>query len=151
MEIGSIPDETRALIGRKRTRTHQVTEQEIIRFAQATGNDITFLDGTMEAPLLFTQALSYEAVPVDELPADGSPRELDVPLPAARTVGGSSEYEVFRRVRAGETIEISSSLRNVYSKQGRTGVLYFVEVETNFSDANGAPVAQELATFIKKA
>jgi hydroxyacyl-ACP dehydratase HTD2-like protein with hotdog domain len=150
MEIGSIPDEARALIGRKRTRSHYVTEQEIIRFAQASGNNITRLEGGIQAPLLFTQALSYEAVPLEQLPADGSPRELDVPLPAARTVGGSSEYEVFRRVRAGETIDISSSVKNVYSKQGRTGVLYFVEVETHFSDAKGEPVAHELATFIKK-
>lgn len=151
MEIGLIPDEVRAEIGRERLRSHYVTEQEIIRFAQASGNKMNVVDGVIEAPLLFTQALSYEAVPIEQLPADGSPKELDVPLPAARTVGGSSEYEFFRRVRAGETINITSALKNVYSKQGRTGVLYFVEVETRFSDVNGEPIASELATFIKKA
>lgn len=150
MANGSIPEEARALIGRKRTRSRYVTEEEIIRFAQATGNDVNRIDGQIEAPLLFTQALAYEAIPVEELPADGSPKELDVPLPAARAVGGSSEYEIFRRVRAGETINITSSLKNVFSKQGRSGMLYFVEVETDYADAKGDPVARELATFIKK-
>lgn len=147
---GSIPEKAKALIGLKRTRSHYVTEEEIIRFAQATGNDVKQVDGHIEAPLLFTQALAYEAIPVEDLPADGSPKELDVPLPAERAVGGSSEYEIFRRVRAGETINITSSLKNVFSKQGRSGMLYFVEVETHYADTKGDPVARELATFIKK-
>ncbi len=102
----SIPEEVRALIGVKRTRSHYVTEHEIMRFAQATGNSVSRSGGVIEAPLLFPQALAYEAVPLDQLPADGSPRELDVPIPAARTVGGSSEYVIHRRVRAGETVTI---------------------------------------------
>ena len=74
MEIGLIPDEVRAEIGRERLRSHFVTEQEIIRFAQASGNKMNVVDGVIEAPLLFTQALSYEAVPIEQLPADGSPK-----------------------------------------------------------------------------
>lgn len=149
MEISSIPDDVRALIGRKRTRSHYVTELEIVRFAQATGNTIIRHGGEIEAPLLFTQALAYEPVPVDQLPEDGSPWEPNVPLPGARTVGGSSEYEIFRRVRVGDTITISSCLKDVYAKHGRKGLFYCVVVETNFADAEGEPVARELATFIK--
>lgn len=149
METSSIPDDVRALIGRTRTRSHYITELEIIRFAQATGNSITRLNGEIQAPLLFTQALAYEPAPIDELPEDGSPWEPSVPLPGARTVGGSSEYQIFRRVRAGDTITISSCLKDVYAKHGRKGVFYCVVVETHFADAAGDPVAHELATFIK--
>ena len=151
MDSGLISNEVQAQIGRKRIRTHHVTEHEIIRFGQATGNSVSRVDGVLEAPLLFSQALAYESVPVEELPPDGSPREPHVPIPADRTVGGSSEYEINRRIRAGEVITIESTLKDVYSKHGRSGVLYFVVVETRFTDSAGEPVAYELATFIKKA
>ena len=146
----SIPEEVRALIGVKRTRSHYVTEHEIIRFAQATGSSISRSGGVIEAPLLFSQALAYEAAPLEQLPADGSPRELHVPIPAARTVGGSSEYVIHRRVRAGETVTIESSLKDVYTKQGRSGVLYLVVVETRFTASDGKSIAHEIATFIKR-
>ena len=146
----SIPEQARALIGVKRIRQHQVSEDEIIRFAQAIGDDVTGSRDGLEAPLLFCQALSYEAVPPEQLPADGSPRELDIPIPATRTVGGSSEYVIRRRVRAGETVTIESSLKDLYTKQGKSGILYCVVVETRFTDADGKPIAHEVATFIKR-
>lgn len=150
MECTLIPAQAASLIGRTRERSHYVTEHEIIRFSHATGCKFTRIGGEIEAPLLFTQALSYESLPLEELPPDGSPGELDVSLPATRTVGGSSEYEIYRKLRAGEIVNIRSSLRNITAKNGRSGLLYLVEVETCFFDSNEEPVARELATFIKR-
>ncbi len=150
MECTQVLGKAASLIGSTRERSHYVTEQEIIRFAQASGCPFKRIGDEIEAPLLFTQALTYEALPLEELPPDGSPRELDVPIPATRTVGGSSEYEIFRKLRAGELVTIRSSIRNISARKGRSGVLYLVEVETCFSDATGETVARELATYIKR-
>jgi acyl dehydratase len=155
-----IPPEARALIGVRKVRHVEVTRRDIRRFAQAIGTtDRIHYDedyartsryGGIVAPPLFCQSLTYDDVPLDELPVDGAPLELCVPIPAQRTVGGSSDYRIQRLVRAGETIVVTSALKDVYTKQGRTGLLYMVVVETCFDDADGRPVASEIATYIKR-
>jgi len=158
---GQVPAAVRALIGVENVRRCDVTTRDIRRFAQAIGSaDRVHFDeayarttrhGGIVAPPLFCQSLTYDEVTADLLPADGSPVELDVPLPARRTVGGSSDYTVHRLVRAGETITVTSTIRDVYARQGRSGRLWMVVVETRFDDAGGAPVACEVATYIKRA
>ena len=43
-----------------------------------------------------------------------------------------------------------SVLKDVQAKQGRSGVLYAITVQTDFSDADGNPVASETATYLKR-
>jgi hydroxyacyl-ACP dehydratase HTD2-like protein with hotdog domain len=155
-----LPDVVLARIGVTRTRSYQVTAREIKRFAQAIGetsrlhHDEDYAKstryGTIVAPALFCQTLTYEDAPPSELLEDGSPLEVTVPIPAKRTVGGGSEYVVHRLVRAGEVINATSQLKNVYTKQGRSGLLYLVVVETRFTDRQDLPVATEVATYIKR-
>lgn len=156
----ALPREVVERIGRSRSWQVEVTRRDIRRFADAIGStDPVHFDeayarttrhGGIVAPALFCQSLTYEDVPARELLADGSPRELDVPIPAKRAVGGGSEYTIYRPVRAGETITVTSTLKDVRTKEGRSGVLYLVTVETRFSDASGEPVAAEIATYIKR-
>jgi hypothetical protein len=89
-------------------------------------------------------------VPADQLPNDGSPIEIDVPIPAQRTVGGASSYEIFRRVKVADRITVKSKLRDVFTKQGKSGKLYFIIVETEFYDQGEKLVARETATYIKR-
>jgi acyl dehydratase len=160
MNSDPIPAEARALIGVTRVRHCEVTSRDIRRFAQAIGaTDPVHFDeeyarstrhGAIVAPPLFCQTLTFDDVSPDHLPADGSPLELAVPIPAQRTVGGSSDYVIHRLVRSGETIRITSQLKDIYTKQGRSGLLYILVVHTQFDDAGGAPVASETATYIKR-
>jgi acyl dehydratase len=150
----------RALIGVRKTRQCYVSARDIARFAQAIGADdpVHFDEqyargtrhGGIVAPALFCQSLTYEDVPTQQLPADGSPLELNVPIPAQRTVGGGSEYQIFRLVRAAETLTITTELKDIQIKQGKSGILYLLAVQTDFADADGKPVASELATYIKR-
>jgi acyl dehydratase len=156
----SIPADARALIGVRKVRRCEVTRRDIRRFAQAIGaTDRVHYDeayarttrhGAIVAPPLFCQSLTYEDVPPEQLPADGSPLELHVPIPAQRAVGGGSDYTIHRLVRAGEIITVTSQLKDIYTKQGRSGLLYLVVVETLFEDERGEPVAAETATYIKR-
>ena len=156
----TIPAAARALIGVRKVRRCEVTRRDIRRFAQAIGaTDRVHYDkayarttrhGAIVAPPLFCQSLTYEDVPPEQLPADGSPLELHVPIPAQRAVGGGSDYTIHRLVRAGEVITVTSQLKDIYTKQGRSGLLYLVVVETLFEDERGEPVAAETATYIKR-
>lgn len=148
------------MIGTEKVRQYEVTKKDIRRFSQAIGetNPIHFDEDyakgteyvTIVAPPLFCQMFAFEDVSPDRLPGDGSPMEIDVPLPAKRTVGGASSYEIFKRVRAGDQITVKSTLKDVFTKQGRTAKLYFVVVETEFSNQDDEPVARETATYIKR-
>lgn len=141
-------------------RRVEVTAQAIRRFAQAIGDDdplyhddayaTTTRHGGLVAPPLFCQSLAYADVPVSQLPPDGSPLETIAPVPAERLVGGSSEYHVERLVRPGDVITVTTRPSTVTKKEGRTGTLYLIEVETLFTDAQGRPVARERATYIKR-
>lgn len=140
------------LIGVEKLRLYQVTAPNVRRFAQAIGlNDVeSGLDGCLVAPPLFCQTFMFEDLPVEELPDDGSPKELDVPIPATRSVGGESTFEIFEEVKAGDEITVSSILRNVRARQGKSGPLYLVVVETTFQNQRSEIVARETATYVKR-
>lgn len=156
----TLSEDVLAMIGAEKTRRYEVTGRDIRRFAQAIGetNPVHFdedyargtMHGTIIAPPLFCQMFTFEDVPADQLPSDGSPVEIDVPLPARRTVGGASSYEIFKPVRAGDQIAVKTTLKDVFAKEGRSGKLYFVVVETEFSNQQDEPVAKETATYIKR-
>jgi len=147
-----ISKEVHDMIGFERVRQHNVTQSDIRRFAQAIG--VTELetapDGALIAPPLFCQVFIFEDVPIEQLPADGSPKELDIPVPANRTVGGKSEFEMFARVRAGDVITDRSKLKSVVTKNGKSGPLYLIVVETTFENQHGTTVARETATYVKR-
>ena len=148
------------LVGVEKERTYDVTRRDIKRFAQAIDDpnplfyDEEFAKQTrfksIIAPPLFCQTFAFEDVPLGELPKDGSPVEIDVELPAKRTVGGGSVYEIFQHVRPGDTIKAKSKITQIYEKQGKSGTLYFLTVETTFVNQTGEIVAKETATFIKR-
>lgn len=149
------------LLGRQRTWRFEVTARDIKRFSQAIGesNPIHYDEeyarnskhGGIVAPPLFCQAMTYHDAPPEDLLPDGSPLELSVPVPATRTVGGGSEYTIYRLVRPGDVIEVTSTLKDVRTKEGRSGLLYLIVVETTFADHDRQPVATEVATYIKRA
>ncbi|MFT3907339.1 MAG: MaoC family dehydratase N-terminal domain-containing protein [Steroidobacteraceae bacterium] len=155
-----VPPEARALIGRMRERQHLVTALDIRKFAQAIGAASPIhVDAVaaraagypdIVAPPLFFQTMTFEAIAAERLPPDGSPIELDVPVPATRAMGGSSDYTVHRPARAGEWIHVRSVLKDVQVKRGKSGPLYAIVVQTDFSAADGALVASETATYLKR-
>lgn len=144
--------EVRNMIGAEKVRTYEVTARDIRRFAQAIGASevATEPDGTLVAPPLICQVFMFEDVPVEDLPPDGSPTEIDVPVPATRVVGGESEFEILGLVRDGDRITFRSRLKSVRAQRGKSGWLYFVVVETSFNNQHGNTVAREIATYVKR-
>jgi len=140
-----IPADARAAIGNTSTRSYLVTEKDIVRFAQAISdkNPSYQFSGNHDdskpliAPPLFGQVYTYEEFPTSDLPDDGSPGEINVPLPASRTVGGSSEYQFFGQFQSGDRITVTSELLSIERKNARSGILFIVSVETRFKNQPG--------------
>ncbi|HUL22611.1 MAG TPA: MaoC family dehydratase N-terminal domain-containing protein [Thermodesulfobacteriota bacterium] len=155
-----VPEDVLAMIGVEKVRQYDVTKKDIKRFAQAIGetNPVHFDEdyakttrhGVIVAPPLFCQMFTFEDVPPDRLPSDGSPVEVDIPVPAQRAIGGGSSYEIFQRVKAGDKIIAKSTLQDVFVKNGKSGRLYFIVVCTEFSNQKNELVAKEAATYIKR-
>lgn len=139
-------------IGVEKVLSYEVTSRDIRRFSQVIGaGDPQILDdGRLVAPPLFCQTFMFEDVPIEQLPLDGSPIELDVPIPAQRTVGGQSDFEIHRRVMSGDKITVRSKLKDVLTKQGKSGLLYLIVVHTSFHNQRDELVSQETATYVKR-
>ena len=155
-----IPDEARQYIGKTKTREYDISKKDIRRFAQAIGEmDPIYYDDeyakttkfeSIVAPPLFCHSFSFEDVPPDRLSSDGSPIETDIPLPAKRLVGGGSIFENYIRLRPGDIVIVKTEVKDIYTKQGKSGILYFIVIETIFFNQNKKLVAKETSTFIKR-
>lgn len=137
-----------------------VTARDIKRFAQSIGNtnplhyDESFARqtsfGTIIAPPLFCQCMAFEDVPLTKLPDDLSPVELDVDLPVTKTLGGESRYTFYKYIRPGDIITVTTQMKDVIRKKGRSGELFLISIETRFINQLGETVAEELATYVKR-
>ena len=160
MEDKNLPREAMALIGVEKQRQYTVTEKDIRHFAQAIGDSNPLYHdseygkrtkyGSMVAPPLFCHAFAFEDVAPEALPPDGSPVEADIPIPAKRMVGGGSVFESYIRFRPGDQVRVRTLLKDLYTKTGRSGVLYFIVIETCFYNQKDELAAKETATFIKR-
>ena len=106
-----LSQEVLAQLGIEKVLQYEVTDRDIRRFSQAIGaHDPQKLnDGRLIAAPLFCQVFMFEDVPVEQLPLDGSPIELDVAIPAQRTVGGQSNFEFYHPVVSGDKITVHSN------------------------------------------
>ena len=72
--------------------------------------------------------------------------ELKVILTEAgytRNMVAELDYEFFSPVRAGDILSAAKTIKDVYERQGKTGKLVFVVLETTYTNQNGDLVAKE--------
>jgi acyl dehydratase len=74
--------------------------------------------------------------------------ELDLNIPSI--VHAEQEFEYVRPVVAGESLSIQGRIADITEKQGRSGILDFVVMEADASDAKGAKVYTSRITLISK-
>lgn len=156
----SIPEEAKAILGKESSHIYEVTKRDIKRFAQAIGDDnplyydeqyakTTRYEGII-APPLFCHSCAFDDVPIEQLREDGLPDELNLPLPTTRAVGGGSVFEVGEVIRPGDTLTITKKVKDIYTKTGKSGTLYFTVLETTVTNQKGEVVARETASFIQR-
>lgn len=155
-----ISAEAAAIIGKETVLHYQVTERDIRRFAQAIDDpnplyaDAEYAKNygyaSVIAPPLFCQMFAYSDTPASQLKEDGSPKEIDVPLPTKRVLGGGSSFELGEPVKAGDVIKAVKKITDIYRKEGKSGTLYFVVIDNLWTNQNGQMVAHETATYIHR-
>jgi hydroxyacyl-ACP dehydratase HTD2-like protein with hotdog domain len=65
-------------------------------------------------------------------------------------VHGEQEFEYARPIRAGETLTLTGRIADVYEKQGSSGTMDFVVLETEGKDAAGKIVFFSRNTLISR-
>jgi 3-methylfumaryl-CoA hydratase len=130
----------------------EVNRNDIRKYAVATGQrQERFLSGD-EAPILFLFSALMPVTPLSALLDDGhKPDEGLLPeLPLKRIMAGGSEYEIHRRIYAGDVLLCRQTLMDIYEKEGAAGPLIFLVVENRFETRDGQAVVTERLTRIAR-
>ncbi|WP_325919591.1 FAS1-like dehydratase domain-containing protein [Pseudomonas frederiksbergensis] len=130
----------------------EVCRSDIRKYAVATGQrQARFLNGD-EAPLMFLFGVLMPVLPLDQLLEDG--RQPDNPLvpelPLKRIMAGGCQYQVHRRIRAGDVLVCRQTLVDIYEKEGAQGPLIFLVFENRFESEAGLLLVTERLTRIAR-
>jgi acyl dehydratase len=169
-----ITDEVKGLIGRETAwieACDAVEQGAIRRFHQAVMDDdpIFWKDeyavktkyGGVVAPPLFPLHAKRRASgtpdPLDRVSGDpdfdGVTRDFGLALPAIsiplpRLLNGGNQVEVYQLARPGDRIRAKSKYVDIYQKEGKSGPLVFILVETVYCNQKGETLLKALQTHI---
>jgi hypothetical protein len=117
--------------------TFEVTREAVERFMQAT-EDPALQSGTeLEyAPPTFPTTFR---VRIPGLELDGSKMQL---------IHGEQRYSYTRQLRIGETITCQASVADIREREGKSGSMTFVVIETTGQDSQQQPVFTARSTLI---
>ena len=155
-----LPEEVSQLIGKGAgVRIFEVEKGAIRRFADAVDDpNPLYLDdeyarnsmyGSIIAPPGFFGWPSRQ--PRGSPLAQESTASLGIALAQAgflRVLDGGMEYEFLYPVRAGDTLAASTIVKDIREREGRTGKMAFVIMETTYTNQNGDVVAKACGTSI---
>ncbi|EAQ02512.1 MULTISPECIES: MaoC family dehydratase N-terminal domain-containing protein [Rhodobacterales] len=122
--------------GRTETREDLLTQGLIDKFRATFGGHLW--DGAGDVPLGIHWCLALDAEPTSALSEDGHAEKggflPPVPLPARMWAGGNVTH--IAPLAIGETVTRRSTIGDIAAKQGRSGVLVFVDLEQEFQSGD---------------
>lgn len=71
-----------------------------------------------------------------------------VPIPLPRLLNGGNQVEVYQLARPGEKIRAKSKYLDIYQREGKSGILVFVIVETIYANHQGEKLLKSFQTLI---
>ena len=142
-----ITDQMRSYIGvASKPMSYQISRWDVARFACAVGdaNPLYSDEGTARestlggliAPPTFLRSL---------LPGPG---HEPFPEPFAHILDGGSKYSFFYPVRVGDFITVTRTLKDMFTKSGRLGMMLFKVREITYMNQLGQVVATQETTTI---
>ena len=78
------------------------------------------------------------------------PRAVLAEAGYSRVLDGGMEYEFFSPVRAGDTLVASSMIKDIVEREGKTGKMAFLFIETTYTNQNGDLVAKARQTTVHR-
>jgi hypothetical protein len=112
-----------------------------------SGDDVEGIAAVVAPPLFFLSACR-PVVGEDELLEDGQHAWVGVPGIDGRSAVAGTRAEFLGEVRVGDVLHATQRLVSVTPREGRSGHLVFVEVETDYRNQRGEPVALHGMTFV---
>ena len=148
-----LTDEHKSWIGREEPPIHvDVSRRDIVKYAIATEQVMEkYLRGD-EGPPMFIFNLFGALRPIAELRPDGLSRGRGAgpKLPLQRVMAGGTELVLHRPIRPGDRLTGVARIVDMYEKEGSQGPLIFTVRELRVTDADGAPVLDEIQTGIAR-
>ena len=118
-----------------------VTAEKIASFCEAVGDyNPLYLDpeaakagpyGEIVAPPAFVSSFHYADNVFDQLPRYGRGGLM-----------GGIDFELEAPIRVGDSIKVSSEVKEIYEKTGRTGTMIFVVIRSTLINQRGEVVAR---------
>jgi len=139
-----------AWVGREEAGEDLLTPRLLAEFEATLAPHLFAADAA--APQLVHWALGPRIAPLSELGPDGHPAKGGFlpPVPLPRRMWASGEVEFFDDLRTGDAVNRRSRIAGVQHKTGRTGELWFVEVDHEFATVRGVAV-KERQTLVYRA
>lgn len=145
----------KALIGREFPAVTATIDPESVKaFARALGEtDPLYLDdaaakngpfGAIVAPPTYPIAFMAQSM------AGAASSFDELGLNFMTLVHGEQEFEYERPVKAGETLTLTARIHDVYEKEGRSGILDILVLETEASDQAGERVFASRQTLVSR-
>ena len=104
--------------------------------------------GGIIAPRMFYRVPLRKVLPESALQEDGQYPDRSVPGVFGRSMAGGQEVEVFEPVRPGDVLTLTTTVLDIYEKQGRSGRLIFQVNRESYSNQRGEQVAVEIKMLI---
>ncbi len=143
----TITDEMRSHIGvASEPVTYDVSRWEIARFACAIGDDNPLYG---DEPAARESAVGGLIAPATILRSFlPGPTPEPFPEPFAHILDAGSSYRFFHPVRAGDSITVVRTLKDLFTKSGRLGEMLFKVQEIAYTNQLGQLVATQETTTI---
>jgi len=132
--------------------TFEVERGKIREFASAIGDENPIYHDVASA-----QAAGYSDIPIPPTfpttfnfwgkRAKDAPAE-DLGIPLARVLHGEEEYTDLAPIYPGDTVTGVRSMKNVEEKQGRSGTMEIVSMETLYTNQHGQEVLKVRSSIV---
>lgn len=153
-----IPEEARKYIGRvDPPYVREVEGGAVRRYADAVGNDNplyhdedyakkTRYGGIISPPGFFGWPVHTEPSSESVLAAMAAVEKAGFP----RLLDGGIVYDFFRPVRPGDKLIVYMKVKDITERETKGGVMIVMELEANYLNENGDPIARSCQTLIRR-
>ncbi len=138
-------EELKKWIGQKETDVDYVTIPAVHRLAATLDRDDPMPKFGDPLPIGWHQILFPRVVRHSQIGPDGHPRRGDFlpPVPLPRRMFAGKRTTFVSDLRVGDEVKRESVIKDVNIKQGRTGQMVFVTVQTDITSPRGLAVTEE--------
>lgn len=125
--------------------TAQVDSERVLKFAQAIGDE-----NPLYSDETYASETAYKGitVPPTFLIALGGSAEFPLKLDFRRMLHGEQEFIYHHPVRIGDTLDCTMTVKDVYDREGKSGTMQFLVLDTEMKKEDGTLAAVARNTII---